>query len=88
MKKIILILLIIFITSFNVQAMESNGDLKGNSSLPSSVQQVESQEIERFYDYISSMKTKHELLEDIDVKTYVKDFMKTGDGKLSTKKIN
>lgn len=87
MKKIILILLMIFITSFNVQAMESNGDLQGNVSLPSNVQQVESQEIERFYDYISNMKTKHELLEDIDVKTYVKDFMKTGDGKLSTKKL-
>lgn len=81
MKKIIFVLLMILITSFNVQAKENN-------YLPDANQdKVAAQEIDHFYDYISNMKTKYELLKDIDAKTYVKDFMKTGDGKISTKKM-
>lgn len=81
MKKIIFVLFMILITSFNVQAKENN-------YLPDANQdKVAAQEIDHFYDYISNMKTKYELLKDIDAKTYVKDFMKTGDGKISTKKM-
>jgi hypothetical protein len=32
------------------------------------------------------MKTKNEMLRDIDFKEYVKNFMKSGDGKISVKK--
>lgn len=81
MKKIIFVLLMILITSFNVQAKDSNNALSATQDKASSEQ------IEHFYDYISNMKTKHELLKDVDAKTYVKDFMKTGDGKISSKKI-
>lgn len=81
MKKIILVLLMILITSFNVQA-------KDTDIVQSSIQdKATSEQIERFYDYVSNNKSKYELLKDIDVKTYVKDFMKTGDGKISTKKL-
>ncbi len=81
MKKIILILIMIFTVCFNVQAMETNSPQKNLT------QQVDSKEIEQFYNYISNMKTKYEVLKDVDVKSYVKDFMKTGDGKFSTKKL-
>ncbi len=81
MKKIILVLLMIFVTSFNVKALEVN-----NINIDTR-EKVETEQIEKFYDYISNMKTKYELLKDIEVKTYVKDFMKTGDGKVSTKKL-
>ncbi len=83
MKKIICILFIIFTVSFKVQAVETNSlsqNLTGQS-------QSQSQEVEQLYNYISNMKTKYELLKDIDVKDYVKDFIKTGDGKVSTKKL-
>ena len=81
MKKIIFILLMILITSFNVQAKDSNNVLNATQD------KVSSEQIEHFYDYISNMKTKYELLKDVDAKTYVKDFMKTGDGKISSKKL-
>lgn len=81
MKRIIFILLMIFMTSFNVQAMEVNNPLDNTK------EKVDSGQIEQFYDYISNMKTKYELIKDMDVKTYVKDFMKTGDGKVSSKKL-
>ncbi|MBI6873046.1 stage III sporulation protein AE [Clostridium aciditolerans] len=81
MKKIILVLLMIFVTSFNVKALEVN-----NINIDTR-EKVETEQIEKFYDYISNMKTKYELLKDIEAKTYVKDFIKTGDGKVSTKKL-
>ncbi|MBV7275058.1 stage III sporulation protein AE [Clostridium thailandense] len=81
MRKIILILLMIFVTSTNVKALEAN-------NIPiNSQDKIETEQIERFYDYISNMKTKYELLKDLDVKTYVQGFIKSGDGKVSTKKI-
>ncbi|ADK14175.1 MULTISPECIES: stage III sporulation protein AE [Clostridium] len=47
----------------------------------------EKEQIEKFYDYISNMKTKNEVLNDIDVRDYVKSFLKTGSGNTSLKKI-
>ncbi|KZL94216.1 stage III sporulation protein AE [Clostridium magnum] len=81
MKKIIFVLFMILITSFNVQAKE-------NSNVTNIIEnKAASEQIESFYDYVSNTKSKYELLKDIDIKTYVKDFMKTGDGKISTKKL-
>lgn len=81
MKKIILILLMILVMSFNVKAVEVN-NIKADTG-----EKVETEQIEKFYDYISNMKTKYELLKDIEAKTYVENFIKTGDGKISTKKL-
>ena len=82
MKKIVLILLMVFITSFNVQAMEtinvSDNSIQGKA---------ESQQIETFYQYISTMKTKYELLKDVDPQTFISDFVKTGNGNISSKNL-
>jgi stage III sporulation protein AE len=82
MKKIVLILLMVFITSFNVQAMEtinvSDNSIQGKA---------ESQQIETFYQYISNMKTKYELLKDVDPQTFISDFVKTGNGNISSKNL-
>lgn len=83
MKKVMLILSMIFIMCFNVQA----ADINSNSSTNYTQDTESSQEIEQFYDYISNMKTKYELMNDFDVKSYIKNFIKTGDGKFDTKKI-
>lgn len=83
MKKIMLILSIIFIMCFNVQAADINSSASTNYNQDAEV----NQKIEQFYDYISNMKTKYELMNDFDIKSYVKNFMKTGDGKFNTKKL-
>lgn len=75
MRKIILIFFIIMILPFNVQASGSN-DLNAD----------ENARVERLYDYISNMKTQNEVLEELDAKSFVKEFMKTGDGKFSISK--
>jgi len=80
MKKIILILLLIMSFSFNVKA-EVN--ITTNNTINSS----ESAQIEQLYDYITNIKTKYELLNGVDAKTYVNDYMKTGEGKISVKKV-
>jgi stage III sporulation protein AE len=77
MKKIILIILIILILPFNVQA--ADGDTGSKIS--------EGEQVERLYNYIVNMKTQNEVLQGLDAKDFVKEFMKTGDGKFSTIKI-
>lgn len=49
--------------------------------------EFEKERMEKFYDYISNMKTKNEILNEVDIKDYVKSFMKTGSGNVSLKKI-
>lgn len=78
MKKIILILLMIIMLPFSVQASETvnkNTDLEENTK------------IEQLYDYIVNMKTDYEVLKDLNAKEFVAEFMKTGDGKLSIQKL-
>lgn len=76
MKKIILILLLLLCIPISVQAA-------GNSEQ----QLSDNIQIEKLYDYITGMKTEYELLKDMNVKDYVKSYMKTGDGGFSIKKI-
>jgi len=103
MKKIMLGLVVVLLIGFNVQAFDtSNGEtnvqnqIKIENSNNDSVQdnkiqnkqsESEKEQIEKFYDYISNMKTKNEVLKDIDVRDYVKNFLKTGSGNTSFKKI-
>ncbi|MBE6042729.1 MAG: stage III sporulation protein AE [Clostridium lundense] len=77
MKRLIIILILFLLIPLNVQAFESAPMMK----------QEEIQQVEQLYNYMTNMKTKYEILNDIDIKAYVKDYMKNGDGKLSTKKI-
>lgn len=78
MKKLIFIILFILILPFNVQA--ADGDVSSNIS--------EGEQVERLYNYIVNMKTQNEVLQGLDAKDFVKEFMKTGDGKFSTVKIS
>lgn len=78
MKKVILIMLIILILPFSVQAAE--GDASGGNI-------SEGQQVESLYNYILNMKTQNEVMQGLDAKDFVKEFMKTGDGKFSTIKI-
>ncbi|WP_446899356.1 stage III sporulation protein AE [Clostridium sp. LBM24168] len=101
MKNIILGLIITLIIAFNVQAFDTSGNNEstsnetkyteviketGNEDLDKNINEEKS-EINKLYDYISNMKTKNEILKDVDFKEYVKDFMKSGNGNVSVKKI-
>lgn len=82
MKKltIFLIAFVIFISLFNVQAL---GDDKNEKLKLENEKQVES-----LYKYISNIKGKYEILQDIEPQQYVMNFLKSGDGKFSFKKLN
>ena len=95
MKNVIVSLLLILsfslIIDFNVQAFDTNKiDVNTQNSTQlenTSENKAQEQQIENFYNYISNMKTKNEVLKDLDAKDYVKNFIKSGDGKISFKKI-
>jgi len=77
MKKIIVLIILftIILCPRVVQASQNNIN-------------TDSQEVGQLYDYITTMKTKYELLKDLDIKNYVEDIMKSGDGKFSFKKLS
>ncbi|WMJ82422.1 stage III sporulation protein AE [Clostridium sp. MB40-C1] len=78
MKKILFILgIFLLVNTFNVQAYAKN---------PINETKEDAQ-VEQLYDYMTNMKTEYEILNDIDVKDYVKQYMKSGDGKFSSKKF-
>jgi stage III sporulation protein AE len=102
MKNVIVSLLVglflSLIMGFNVQAFDINTvntNIQDNAQLENTSQngtgnkesEAQEQQIENFYNYISNMKTKNEVLKDLDAKDYVKNFIKSGDGKISLKKI-
>lgn len=79
MKKIIiLIILIITIYPFNVHAADQTTN---------TINKEENQKVEALYDYMSNVKTKYELLRDVDISTYVKEYMKNGSGGISFEKV-
>lgn len=51
------------------------------------IEKTNNQKIQGLYDYISGLKSENDLLKDMDAKSYVDSFIKTGDGKLSSQKI-
>lgn len=74
-KLVMLVLLLVFLPC-NVQALE-DGKLNSNQT----------KEVNRLYDYITKMKTEYEILNDIDAKSFVDQFLRTGQGDLSPKKV-
>ncbi len=76
MKKVIVLIILftIILCPRVVQASQNNVN-------------TDSQQVEQLYNYITNMKTKYELLKDLDIKEYVEDVMKSGDGKFSFKKL-
>lgn len=79
MKKLVLAILIMFMLPLNIHA---SGIKANNDNLE------ENTKVEQLYDYIVNMKTDYEVLKDLNAKEYVKEFMKTGDGKFSMSKLS
>jgi stage III sporulation protein AE len=79
MKKLIFAILIMLMLPLNVQAsgsQDKSNNLEDNTK------------VEQLYDYIVNMKTDYEVLKDLNAKDFVKEFMRTGDGKFSLSKIS
>ena len=77
MKKIILILLLIICLPISVQATQIN-----------KIGQKEEREISNLYDYISNIKTKYEIFNDMEPRAFVDGFMKTGENGFSFKRVS
>lgn len=77
MKKIIVFLIfIILFMPQNVKASERT-DINYNDT----------KQIQQLYDYIYNMKTEYEISKDMNIKDYIKQYMKTGNGGFSVKKV-
>ena len=77
MKRILIVLLFLICLPISVQATDL-GKIGGN----------EQTEISNLYDYISNVKTKYEIFNDMDPKTFVEQFTKTGDNGFEFKDIS
>lgn len=77
MKKILLILLLLICLPISVQATEIG-----------KIGEKEEKEISNLYEYISNIKTKYEIFNDMEPRTFVEEFMKTGENGFSLKNIS
>ena len=73
MKKILIILLFIICLPISVQATEVG-----------KIGEKEEKEISNLYEYITKIKTKYEIFNDMEPRTFVQEFMKTGTGTQKT----
>lgn len=78
MKKIIIICIFLFVlfNNTNVLAVEDG-----------STSNKDTKEVQELYDYMTNMKTKYEILKDVDIKTYIQEYIKSGSGKFSVSEI-
>jgi len=76
MKKILLILLFLICLPISVQATQTG-----------TIGEKEQSEISNLYEYISNVKTKYEIFNDMDPGTFVEKFIKTGENGFSFKVI-
>ena len=76
MKKILLILLLLICLPFSVQAAEIGKTGETNE-----------REISNLYEYITNIKSEYEIFNDMEPRTFVEEFMKTGENGLGFKKI-
>jgi stage III sporulation protein AE len=77
MKKILLILLFLICLPISVQATEVG-----------KIGEKEEKEISNLYEYITNTKTEYEIFNDMDPRTFVQQFMKTGENGFSFKNIS
>ncbi|HEY5587969.1 MAG TPA: stage III sporulation protein AE [Candidatus Paceibacterota bacterium] len=77
MKKIIMILLLLICLPISVQATEIG-----------KIGEKQQAEISNLYDYITNIKTKYEIFNDMEPKAFVEQFLKTGENGFSFKKIS
>jgi len=76
MKKILLILLLLICLPISVQATEIGKTGATNE-----------REISNLYEYITNIKSEYEIFNDMDPRTFVEEFMKTGENGFGFKKI-
>ncbi|MBC8059253.1 MAG: stage III sporulation protein AE [Clostridiaceae bacterium] len=76
-KMIFLIIIFILLFPIGVQAI-------GNDTIKES---RDNNQADGLINYINNIKSKNELIGSIDARTYIKDFMLSGDGKFSNKKL-
>ena len=60
---------------------------KGYSVQASSIDNTNNSEVEQLYNYITNMKNEHELLKDMDIRSFVSSYMKKGEGGFSASKL-
>jgi len=77
MKKILLILLFLICFPISVQATEVG-----------QIGEKEQTQISNLYEYISNVKTQYEIINDMQPKDFVEQFIKTGENGLSFKEIS
>ncbi|WP_097025763.1 stage III sporulation protein AE [Clostridium peptidivorans] len=78
MKKLIILLitlLCIGIIPFNVQASSDETAIDNNM------------EVQQLYDYMTNIKSEQEILKDMNIKEYIKTYMKSGEGTFSVSKV-
>lgn len=77
MKKIFVLFLVFCILSFpKIVYGDTNNTENYNYN-----------EVQQLYNYMSNVKTKYELLEELNIEDYVQNVMKTGDGKFDVNKL-
>lgn len=77
MKKILLILLLLICLPISVQAIET-----GKTG------ETDEREISNLYEYITNIKSKYEIFNDMEPRTFVEEFMKTGKNGFGFKNIS
>lgn len=76
MKKVIIIFLFLICIPYNVQAIDKEPSDVGNDK-----------EIQELYDYIYNMKTESEVLKDMNLRNYIKNYMEKKGGGFPVKKF-
>lgn len=79
--KLFIIIIAFFIclaVPVNVQAIGSNNNTSNKDT----------EAVENLYDYMTNIKNQYEVLKDLDARTFVKDYIKSGDGKFSLSKVS
>ncbi|MFL0251568.1 stage III sporulation protein AE [Clostridium neuense] len=78
MKKVIYVLLIVTVI---ISMCQSTVEAKDKSNFS------DDEQINQLYNYMSNVKDKYEILKDVDIATYVKEYIKNGSGGISFSKL-
>ncbi|KYH35689.1 stage III sporulation protein AE precursor [Clostridium tepidiprofundi DSM 19306] len=81
-RLIFIVLMVISLITMPIVAKAS-----GISNMPNNLTERQSNEINKLYEYISNMKTDYEILNDFDAKTYIENFIQTGESGVTFSKV-
>ena len=83
MKKIYVFLFCAFLIFYMSPSVIAAAETNTNTS----IEAKDSSEVTQLYDYITNMKNSDEMLNNMDAKSYIENYISTGDGKLSINKL-